>query len=169
MPPIKLHSTGSAPRPRHPSGAPTITPLKEKPYAAPWEPTEGSGSDSDSEGDSVPNHKYHGKGIAERMHAAIAEDEQRAVFSDNTEESQWEEEAADELASDMWMDELEFRMREVYARVGQQTAAKGNFRLPLDSSDDEAVEEGEDLSMPDAFEEELVPRARISFACFLHP
>ena len=70
--PIKLHKTGSAPRPRHPSGAPTITPLKGKPFPAPWEKgDENNSTDSDSEVDGGA-HPHQGQDVGDRIRAARA-------------------------------------------------------------------------------------------------
>jgi hypothetical protein len=150
--PIKLHKTGSAPRPRHPSGAPTITPLKGKPFPAPWEKgDENNSTDSDSEVDGGA-HPHQGQDVGDRIRAARAA--QREVEGlepeedlDPDEDSQWEAEAADELASDIWMDELEHRMQEVYEKVGQRTGAA-------------PVAEGAEVNESKAWMEELEQEVR---------
>jgi hypothetical protein len=119
----RLHpGTGAAPRPRHHSGGPHITPLKDAALRA-----------------SAHDHgKEHGKGAAEEgggSTSSASADPQDARWED--EESIWEDEAAEELASDMWLDELEHRMNTVYQRIGKEhpfAAAAG--RLGHDDSDE---------------------------------
>ena len=89
------------PRPRHPSGGPQITPLKQpRPIAQQEAKT------------NVPSPETHDG------HASSATQGWDANPDAQDEDSLWEEEAAEELVSDMWLDELEHRMSTVYPSHG---------------------------------------------------
>ncbi len=161
----RLHSTGAVPRPRHPSGRPTITPIKPRVAADDEVPRAtrslyGSASGSNAAGSKVG--EWISKAAAPHPPARAAAATESNVANDTDEESDggynapddmnetWEMEAAEEMASDMWLDELEFRMAKVYERVGRQ---QQQWAEKMQQSKG-AADEG--MGMTKAFEEDLV-------------
>lgn len=165
----RLHSTGAVPRPRHPSGRPTITPIKPRVVADDEVPRAtrslyGSASGSNAAGCKVG--EWISKAAAPRppARAAVAteSDARQSAGNDTDEEPDegynapddlnetWEMEAAEEMASDMWLDELEFRMAKVYERVGRQQQQWAEKMRQNKGAADEG------LGMTKAFEEDLV-------------
>ena len=147
----KLHPSGVTPRPRHPSGKPTITPLKPK--LAPRAVDE----------DEVPRATRHlygqqGGGSAVKVGAKVgdwisgspgrAAAPAPAPARQRSLDETWEIEAAEELASDMWLDELEFRMNKVYEKVGQKQFSQ--------FAEQQKAAEDDELGMTNAFEADLV-------------
>ena len=131
----RLHPTGAMPRPRHPSGRPTITPIKTRDTdeEVPRATRSLYGSSSSSGGGKAAGAKlgeWINKGTPARKAAPRTPepkysdsdtDEPDARFSAPVDMNEtWEAEAAEEMASDMWLDELELRMAQVYERVGRQ-------------------------------------------------
>ena len=175
----RLHPTGAIPRPRHPSGKPTITPIKN--------PARGESLANTIGDDEVPRatRSLYGSGAggkaagakmgdwinraspakqpapAARRAPEPAQADYGAADEDSDEEPDgrfaggvdmnetWEQEAAEEMASDMWLDELEFRMGQVYERVGRQ-------QQQWAESIKEAPKTAGEMGMTNAFEQDLV-------------
>ena len=162
----RLHPTGAMPRPRHPSGRPTITPIKTRDTdeEVPRATRSLYGSSSSSGGGKAAGAKlgeWINKGTPARKAAPRTPepkysdsdtDEPDARFSAPVDMNEtWEAEAAEEMASDMWLDELELRMAQVYERVGrqQQQYAENLQRKKTGAGED-------DMGMTNAFEQDLV-------------
>ena len=167
----RLHPTGAIPRPRHPSGRPTITPIKPRVTADDEVPratrTLYGSSSGNAAGAKVGQwisrtspRRSATRAAAESNAASSPTDDDDA--DDTDEESDqgynapddmnetWEMEAAEEMASDMWLDELEFRMSKVYERVGRQQ------QQWAEKIQQKKAGAGDGMGMTQAFEEDLV-------------
>lgn len=164
----RLHPTGAIPRPRHPSGRPTITPIKPRVAADDEVPRATRSLYGSSSGNAAGARVGEWISRASPRHSAAraaAESNVRSPKGDDNdtdEESDggynapddmnetWEMEAAEEMASDMWLDELEFRMSKVYERVGRQQ------QQWAEKIQQNKAGAGDGMGMTQAFEEDLV-------------
>lgn len=158
----RLHPTGAVPRPRHPSGGPRITPIKPRAATDEEVPraTTSLYSRNNARGPKAAGRSNNGAPVRSATDYSVkrpkddqhdSDDEPDAGYNapDDMNET-WEMEAAEEMASDMWLDELEFRMAKVYERVGRQQQQWAEKIQETKGTADDG------MGMTQAFEEDLV-------------